>query len=57
LLGIAFVVALGAVIAATAQDNAFLLGFGVPGGAGRIFRLPWLLMVGTIGVAFFAVAA
>ena len=57
LLGIAFVVALGAVIAATAQENAFLLGFGVPGSAGRIFLLPWLLMVGTIGVVFFAVAA
>jgi hypothetical protein len=57
LLGIAFVVALGAVIAATAPDNAFLLGFGVPGSAGPIFLLPWLLMVGTIGVVFFAVVA
>jgi pimeloyl-ACP methyl ester carboxylesterase len=57
LLGIVFVIALGAVIAATAQENAFLLGFGVPGSAGRIFLLPWLLMMGTIGVVFFAVAA
>jgi hypothetical protein len=45
------------VIAATAQDNAFLLGFGVPAGAGRIFLLPWVVIVGTIGVVFFAVAA
>jgi pimeloyl-ACP methyl ester carboxylesterase len=57
LLGIAFVVALAAVIAATAQDDPFLLGFGVPAGAGRIFLLPWLIIVGTIGVVFFAVAA
>ena len=57
LLGIAFVVALGAVIAATAQDNPFLLGFGVPAGAGRIFLLPWLIIIGTIGVVFFAVVA
>jgi pimeloyl-ACP methyl ester carboxylesterase len=57
LLGIAFVLALGALIAATAQDNAFLLGFGVPVSAGPIFLLPWLLMIGTIGVVLFAVVA
>jgi pimeloyl-ACP methyl ester carboxylesterase len=56
-LGIAFIVALGAVIVATAQDNPFLLGFGVPACAGRIFLLPWLIIVGTLGVVFFAVAA
>ena len=57
LLGMGFVIALGAVIVATAQDNPYLLGFGVPGNASPIFVLPWPLMLGTVGVAFFAVSA
>ena len=57
LLGIGFVIALGAVIVETARDNPYLLGFGVPGNASPIFVLPWLLTLGTVGVMFFAVVA
>ena len=57
LLGLAFVVALGAVILVTAQDNPFLLGFGVPGNAKPIFILPWLFMLGTVGVVLLAISA
>jgi hypothetical protein len=47
MVGLAFVVAVGAVIAMTVEDNPYLLGFG----------LPWLLMLGTGGVVVLAVVA
>ncbi len=57
LLGLAFVVALGAVILVTAQNDPYVLGFGVPGSAGPIFILPWLFLLGTMGVVVLAVSA
>jgi pimeloyl-ACP methyl ester carboxylesterase len=57
LLGLAFVIAVGAVILVTVQDNPFLLGLGVPGNARPLFMLPWLFMLGTAAVVFFAIAA
>jgi pimeloyl-ACP methyl ester carboxylesterase len=57
LVGVAFVVAIGAVIVVTAQDNPFLLGLGVPGNARPLFILPWLFMLGTAGVVVLAIFA
>jgi pimeloyl-ACP methyl ester carboxylesterase len=57
MVGLAFVVAVGAVIAMTVEDNPYLLGFGVPGSARPLFILPWLLMLGTGGVVVLAVVA
>ncbi len=57
LIGLAFVTALGAVIAVTSEDNPFLLGLGVPAGAKPIFILPWLFILGTAGVVLLAVSA
>jgi hypothetical protein len=57
LLGLGFLVGLGGIVLTTARENPFLLGFGVPGSAGPIFLLPWLVLLATIGVAIFAIAA
>jgi len=57
LLGLAFIVALGAVILVTAQDNPFLLGFGVPAGAKPIFVLAWIFLLGTVVVVLLAISA
>jgi hypothetical protein len=57
LLGLVFVIAVGAVLLVTAQDSPFLLGFGVPGNARPLFILPWLFMLGTGGVVLFAITA
>jgi len=57
LLGLGFLAVLAGIVLTTAQENPFLLGFGVPGGAGPVFLLPWLVLLATIGIALFAVAA
>jgi len=57
LLGLGFLIALTSVVLKTAQDNALLLGFGVPANASPIFVLPWLMILATIGVALFTVTA
>ena len=57
LLALGFLVGLGAVVFITAQENPFLLGFGVPGSASPIFFLPWLVVLATFGIAMFAITA
>jgi len=57
LLGLGFLAGLAGIVLMTAKENPFLLGFGVPGSASPIFLLPWLVLLATIGVALFAVAA
>ena len=57
LLGLGFLIGLTSIVLRTAQDNPFLLGFGVPASVGPVFVLPWLMILATIGVAWFTVAA
>ena len=57
LIGLAFVAGLGATIATTAQENPYLLGFGVPAAARPLFVLPLLFMLGTAGVVVMGVFA
>lgn len=57
LLGLGFLAGLISIVLTTAQNNPLLLGFGVPASAGPVFVLPWLMILATIGVALFTVAA
>jgi len=57
LLGLGFLIGLIGVVLKTAQENPFLLGFGIPVSAAPIFLLPWLMLLTTIGIALFTVAA
>jgi pimeloyl-ACP methyl ester carboxylesterase len=57
LVGLAFIVAVGVLIAVTAQENPYLIGFGVPANARPLFFLPWLFMLGTAGVVVLAIVA
>ncbi len=57
LLAVGFLIGLGAVVFNTAQENPYLLGFGVPGSASPIFFLPWLVVLATFGAVISAAAA
>jgi hypothetical protein len=43
--------------AAVRENRGLAEGRGAPAGAGRVILLPWLILVGTLGVVSFAVAA
>jgi pimeloyl-ACP methyl ester carboxylesterase len=57
LLCLGFLLGLLLTVVQTAQDNPFLLGFGVPGKASSLFVLPWLATLGTIVLVVFTAIA
>jgi hypothetical protein len=54
LVALGFLGGLIAVIGQAASDNPFLLAFGVPGSAGWLFLLPWVVLMLTCGVVVLA---
>lgn len=54
---LAFLVGLALAIQGAAAANPFVLAFGVPGAAGWLFALPWIVAALTIAVAVLAVRA
>lgn len=57
LLVLGFLIGLGSVLSGLAQENPFLIGFGIPTGSRWLFVLPWLIALTSAVVLVFAVRA